>query len=196
VTPLDVDAPPETVDDIWTEEVVVKGNIIAGNTLSIVGNGKTILEFAKAAGIDISSTLVPRLFTAEAEAPASSLSRLPASLPPLPAFGAPPPRLLPPRSALLQSSRAPVTHQGPREPRREEHRLPAGAQSYAPRPAHTGPRPYAPPSRHIPTSAHPSRPQTGPPRPGLAHGGEGRRHYEPRRTDLRPRSQACLVVEE
>ena len=44
VTRINIDAPPPTVDDIWTEDVIVQGNIISSNCLTIVGNTKTILD--------------------------------------------------------------------------------------------------------------------------------------------------------
>jgi hypothetical protein len=79
VTPLRIDAPPPTVDDLWTEEVIVRGNVIAGNMLTIVGNEKEIGDYAARTGITLPAfppPLVPvpvrEPLLPQAEAPAST----------------------------------------------------------------------------------------------------------------------------
>jgi hypothetical protein len=194
VTPLKCEAPPATVDDVWSEEVIAQGNIIAGNLLTIVGNGKTIQEFADRMGVKLSSALVPP--QQPAVAPPGTPSTASADLPPPPApldLKPFPPR---PLRELPQSSRGLSTHPGSRGPRMEERHLPVGARPYAPRPAHTGPRPYEPRAGQAPTFRGQIHRPSGPRPPTPARGGGDPRHYGLRRTDPSPRAQVCLVVEE
>jgi hypothetical protein len=207
VQSLGVDAPPPAVDDIWSEEVIKRGNIIAGNSLTIVGNEAEIQDYARRAKLTLpafpplaSQELPPpagqELLRPKAEEAADRLGMMPVAPPPLPAFrGAPRPQL-PPRAPHLGSSRGPLTHPGSHGLRREEHRLPAHGPPHAHRPEHTGPRPYVRPAGPGPAFRGPYPPRPGPPQQARVHDGSGRPRYEQRQTGQRPHGGACLVVEE
>ena len=86
VIPLTVQAPPPIVDDIWTEDVYVKNNIITGNLTSIVGNGEIIKAYALRHGINLSPELLPGVAdVAEVGTPSTE----PKAPPPLPASAEP-----------------------------------------------------------------------------------------------------------
>ena len=124
VTPLACDAPPPTVDDLWEEEVVLAGPVIAGNTLSIAGNETTLQEFVRNAGISLPTAVAEALTLLRgkdlatageepgAEAPSTRGTGLEAPVR-QPAFrGDPrPPRL--PSVRPDQSGHGPLRHPGP-----------------------------------------------------------------------------------
>lgn len=209
VTPLPMcDAPPPSVDDAWSEDVVIQGNIIAGNSLTIVGNSKAILDFSGRYGVKMPNTVTHELTSAEppraelpraelpAEAAPSTLDTPPTALLPPPASAGPkslPPRQPPPH---LRSSHAPSIHPAPRALRTEELHRPVSVPMRGPRPAHTGPRPYAPPAGQGPTSRDRFHPGSARPRPAPEHGESARHHYGQHRTGRPPHAQGCLVVEE
>jgi hypothetical protein len=203
VNPLTLEAPPPTVDDIWSEDVIVHGNSIAGNCLTIVGNAKTILDYVGRAGIKLDVELLTSPLPLEpVQAPpqpgaaTSTPGTRPEGLLPPPASAGPkslPPRQPPPH---LRSSHAPSIHPAPHGPRMEEHRRPIHGPPYAPRPAHTGPRPYVRPAGPAPISRDRFHSRPAPQQPGPAHGAEGRHHYAQHRTGRLPPSQGCLVVAE
>lgn len=202
VTPVVCDAPPPTVDDLWEEEVVVSGSVIAGNTLSIAGNGSTLMEFVRKAGITLPPAVSDAL-TASSSALAQSQGAEPSTpdtRPAVPAqrpaFRGDPRPQRPPSARPPQSSRDPATHPGPRGSPREEPRPLNYVRSYAPRPEHTGPRPYVPRAGPGPAFRAPSHPQTAQRPQGPVHAGAGRPRFERHPTNPRPPSRGCLAVEE
>ena len=51
VEPMEDEAPPFHVDDAWEEEVVAKGSVTAGMSMSIKGDAKTILAWYETHGL-------------------------------------------------------------------------------------------------------------------------------------------------
>jgi hypothetical protein len=210
VTPLACDAPPPTVDDLWEEEVVLAGPVIAGNTLSIAGNETTLQEFVRNAGISLPTAVAEALtllhrskVLAPTEAPPEAPPEAPStpgtapearSSLPVPRADLQPPRLL--GAQPPQSGHGPVRHPGPHGSPRGERRPLNHVQYSAPRPEHTGPRPYVPRAGPGPAFRNPNPPQPGQRLPGPAHGAGGPPRYEQRRTGPKPPSRGCLVVEE
>lgn len=197
VIQLSASAPPPLVDDVWSEEVIVRGNVISGNLTSIVGNEKIIAEYAVRAGIKLPASAFPAVLPPlEAEEPLSIPSTERAvPLPPPAPLVTRPPQLLP-RPPHPESSRAHATHPGSHGSRTGEHHLPGREHQYAHRPAHTGPRPYARPAGPGPAFRGQYPPRSELQRPGTVHNGEVPRHYAPRPTGPSQRAQVCLVVEE
>lgn len=204
------DAPPPTVDDIWTEDVIIQGNIIAGNCLTIVGNAKTICDFITRTGVKLSSDVNTMLLTQdESQRVAQELqpvqraegvedmldTTLQAPRPLRSSQGTKGPLQRPPPPHLL-SSRDPSTHLVPRVPQTEGPRRPVGAPMRDPRRVHTGLRPYERRAELGPTSRDRFRQEPARPRPVQEHGVTSRPHYVQHRTGRLPRAQGCLVVEE
>ena len=79
-------APPPSVDDIWTEDVCVRDNIIAGNLISIVGNAEQVNNYAVRHGITL--RLAPA--AVESDTPDTRLAD-PSRPPPLLESRSPPP---------------------------------------------------------------------------------------------------------
>lgn len=199
VQPLGVDAPTPTVDDIWSEEVIKRGNIIAGNSLTIVGNEAEIQDYARRAKLTLPAFPSPagqELLRPKAEEAADTPSTSPGDPPPPPAFRAALLPQLPPRVPRPESSRGPLTHPGSHGPRREERHPPIHGLSRGPRSEHTRPQPYVRPAGPGPAfqGRFPPRPERPP--QAREHGGSGRPHYAQRPTGQRLHGGACLVVEE
>lgn len=203
VTRLNIDAPPSSVDDIWTEDAIVHGNIISSNCLTIVGNTKTILDFVSRYNVKLTLEAVAHLTLPTpltALLPAAEATDKPdthlAAPPPPPESAEPklPPQ--PPRPRPHRSSHVPSTHQGPHVRPTEERRRLVSEPVPGPRMVHTNQRHY---ERHVGqglTSQDRSHPRPERPRPAMGHGAAGRPHYEPHRIGPRQHGQVCLVVEE
>ena len=203
VTRLHIDAPPPSVDDIWTEDAIVQGNIISSNCLTIVGNTKTILDFVARHGVKlpleaVAHLTLPTPLTAllpVAEA-ADKPDTHPEVLPLLPESAEstalpPQPRLRPHRS-----SHVPSTHPGSHVRPTEERRLLVGEPMPGPRMVRTNQRHYERRAGQGLTSQDRSHPRPERPRPTLERGAADRPHYEQRRKGPQQHGQGCLVVEE
>lgn len=219
VTPLSIEAPPPTVDDIWEEEVVTSKNCICGNILTLAGTGEELLEWLDRERIALPAAIRAVLDAApktkapaaEPKAPAPTRAEpkqwlgveeedtpgtaLP-SLPPRPAFrDGPRPQQRQP-GPHPGSSHGPARHPGSRGPPMGARHPPTGERSFAPRPAHTYPRPYVPHAGPGPAFHGPSHPRPGPPQRAQGHGGADRPPYERRPTGPRPPFRGPPVTEE
>lgn len=203
VVRLNIDAPPPSVDDIWTEDAIVQGNIISSNCLTIVGNTKTILDFVARHGVKLPLEAVAHLTLPTpltALLPAAEAADKPdthlAAPPPPPESAEPklPPQ--PPQPRPHRSSHDPSTHQAPHARPTEERRLLVGEPMPGPRMVRTNQRHYERRAGQAPTFQDRSHPRPERPRPTLERGAADRPHYEPHRTGQRQHGQGCLVVEE
>jgi len=162
-------APPVEIDDVWDEELVLKGQVLCGNSWSFVGSAEEVKSVCAEIGV-----VLPTAMKAALDAvPASTPSTVRAA--PRPHAGPQERRPLPrPRPGLPHRS----THaHGPHPPRRPMSQGGPPSQGHA--------RPHAPPPEYNgpprnglllapgPVGPRPFPRASGPPRPGSAHGGAG-----------------------
>ena len=172
VEPLTCAAPPVEIDDVWDEELVLKGSVLCGNSMSLVGSGEEVIALCAEVGLALPTAMKALLDEAPKGTP-SIVSK------------APPPHAGPQERRLPRPPRPGRPHQsshghGPHPPRpsgsREERPLSGHARPPAPRPEQSGPLRNGLLLTPGPVAPNLFPRASGPPRPGQAHGGPGPRH--------------------
>lgn len=166
-------APPVIIDDVWDEELVLKGQVLCGNSWSFVGTAEEVKSVCAEIDVVLPTALKAVL---EAAPPAQSTPSTALAAPRL--HAGPQERRLPPRPRPGLPHRSTHAH-GPHPPRRPM--LQGGPPSQGHARPHVPPREYNGQPRNGllltpgPVGPRPFPRASGPPRPGSAHAGAGPR---------------------